>query len=107
MSEVVRHEFGKEERDHRRLLLRLVSRLEDREAAMRADPVTFIKMAHEEIVRLHALIAAAENALRIPPLSLDQDDCNSPRFNTITVDRDEWSRLKACAEVVKDAKRWG
>ncbi|HYE38242.1 hypothetical protein [Methylocaldum sp.] len=98
-------DFGREKREAARAFARLLGIVETHEAAIRADPVKYWKIAGEEISRLRLLLDDARDSLRP---TFDLWGPPSPAYlppETITVMKDELERLRACARIIEKGYR--
>lgn len=99
---VERVDFGKGHRESARKLAGLLKLVTDLDADMLRDPKRYFDMAGEEIVRLRRLIEAAREAGQRPfnfsPI-VSTEPSPMP-FDTIYVDRAEFERLRAMADII-------
>jgi hypothetical protein len=94
MGEIIRREFGKEERDFARKLARLLDLAEQQEAEILANPMKYWRLAADKIFRLQRQVLAAQEALRPRLLSYKMEPAQlAPHIlETVVVPKDRWER---------------
>lgn len=103
MGDIVTPDFGKSAREAARKYARLVGILDAQAEAFIRDPEAFFQDAGDRFERLATVINSAKDALR-PQVKVTRDDdpVAMDRMHTISVPRDEWERLRKCADIVRD-----
>lgn len=109
MSEVIKHDFGKDDREHARRFARLLKLSEDHEAAILADPVKYIEIAGEAIAEQEQFVRLLKEALRTPWLTtLQKSPADEPltmnRIETINIDRREYDALQSIKLLLNSRK---
>lgn len=79
MSEVIKHDFGKSEREMARTLNRLLKLVADQDEDMLKNPGKYFKLASDRIIKLEMFIEQLVDAAR-PPIAVS--------FNLIEMNRD-------------------
>ena len=102
MDNITQHDFGKEHRDAARRFARLAGILERRAEEFLQNPIAFFNEAGGKIGALQMMIERAHDALRQRIEVYDPARHMRPK-ETISVPKDEWDRLQACARIVRDA----
>jgi len=106
---VVPVNFGKDYNDAARALARLMGVVEEHHKRVLADPVAFIKLAHEEIAKLRRMMIEAIDALRDPRLSHSIVAGDVPptleTFRDIRLPLSQYEALKRCEAIVRGFER--
>lgn len=104
MGDVTDHDFGKKQRDAARAYGRLVGIVEAQAEAFLKDPSAFFQSAGDEIGKLRLTLHKARDALRAHVrITTRAEPIGDVRMETINVVKVEYERLKACAQIVRDA----
>jgi hypothetical protein len=99
---VVPVDFGKDRNEHERHLARLLGMVDEHHAAIRNDPVQFLKAAEQEIVAMRMEMERLQDTMfqrfDLTPFSEPPQDI---RFETVMVTREDYDRFKACEAIVE------
>ena len=102
---IVSVDFGKDQRESARAFARLLGICEERSADILARPEFYLEQAAAEIHRLRDALRQAGDALRLPAMYYEQDaDALCQPIQTIRVVKDDYDRLRRCAEIVEAAR---
>lgn len=98
---VVQVDFGRAERGAQDRLARLIGLVDKRHADVRADPVKFLGLAHDEIIRLRLLLRnIQEAASAYVPLSYG-DPTTLQSMNTLVVPREDYEALQRVRALIE------
>jgi hypothetical protein len=93
---VIKHEFGKKERQTVRRFRSLLTLDALHEANVRSNPVPYLERASERIYQLEKAVFEAAQAL-MPPLG------QPPTLETVRVNAAEYQRLLNCRAILETA----
>lgn len=107
MGKVIGHDFGKKARETVARFSRLTGIIEQYEADVLANPLKHIELANIRISKLNRLIRNARDTLRAPlPAWVPHNGPLAyPDIETVNVPKDEYERLRACANAVIQADK--
>ena len=97
-DKIVRVNFGKEAREASKALGRLLGLVERQDDELLSDPRRLFGLASEAIARRDMLIREAQDALR-PHIDYRPSTEFHP-IRTVTVDADEYKRLRKAASII-------
>ena len=93
---VIKHEFGKKERQTVRRFISLLTLDALHEANVRSNPVPYLERANERIYQLEKALFEAAQAARPPP-------GQPPPQETVRVNAAEYQRLLNCRDIIERA----
>lgn len=94
---IIKHDFGKKDRDTVRRFTKLITLEAQHEAKVLANPIPYLERATERISQLEMALLDAARALEPQPL----EQPAAPEM--IEVDKTEYERLLRCKEMLKEA----
>lgn len=107
MNEVIKHNFGKEHREHVRMFARLMGLAEKMDAAILADPVEHLRKAGERIAEQEDFIQKLREAIIEPwALQLQPNDgsVQPMKLDMVHVDRRDYEALQAVKALLNSRK---
>lgn len=93
---IISHDFGGEKREAARQLRRFLDLDALHEANIRENPLPYLERANERIFQFQTVLFEAHQAL-------EGSGKESPKGETVTVDKDQYQRLVKSAQVLEEA----
>lgn len=106
MGEIVKHDFGKDDREHARRLKRLLNLLKEQDEDLLADPGKYFAMASERLAEQARFIHAVSDAVQLPWMVkstyVDFEPPHQMEIDTMIVDRRDYEALQAIKKLIRE-----
>lgn len=105
MGEIIKHNFGKEDREHARRFASLLKIVLDQEEDILANPGKYLALASERLAEQEFFFLALLDAIRIP-WSVNLSEVLGPpamlQPDVVRIDRRDYDVLQALKKLIRD-----
>lgn len=107
MGEIIKHDFGKEDREHARRLADLLNLLKERDEDLLANPGKYFAMASERMAEQHRLLQAISDTFRTAWMVKPGPFAMPERLemDIVNIDRRDYEALQAVKTLIREWDR--
>lgn len=103
MGEIIKHDFGKEDREHARRLANLLQLVKERDEDLLSNPAKYFAMASERLAEQFRLLQDISDALKVPWM-VSSEPFKMPEkleIDIMSIDRRDYEALQAIKALIR------